>query len=188
MTPAEVDAELMRRAQADEPEAFAHLYDRHATRANRVARSVCRNNGRAEDIVQEGFLTIWRNRASFRQERGSFQAWSMGIIRNRAIDSIRTSARRPQLVLLTAQVPDAVSASPSDEVIARSEGDALRELMAQLPAAQAEVISLAFFGELTHTEIATLLDLPKGTVKGRMRLGMEKLRKQLEGSAAAVGS
>jgi RNA polymerase sigma-70 factor (ECF subfamily) len=138
----------MHRVQADDAEAFAELYDRHASRAFGVARALCFDAGRAEDAVQEGFLSIWRARRSYRPDKGSFQAWAMVAVRSRA-------------------------------VIERGDRDALVGALGQLPVTQAEVIALALFGELTHGEIAAQLALPPGTVKGRMRLGLEKLRSQL---------
>jgi RNA polymerase sigma-70 factor, ECF subfamily len=178
------DEDLMARAQADDTEAFAQLYDRHASRAFRVARAVCSDPGRAEDAVQEGFLAIWRNRASFRPHTGTFQAWSMKIVRNRAIDSSRRLASRPPLQKADREEerpPDAGASpiSPQDAVLARSERKALLDSLRRLPEAQAEVIVLAFYGELSHSEIAAQLNLPAGTVKGRMRLGLEKLRTEM---------
>lgn len=147
----------MARVQNGDTDAFAELYDRHAVRAFRVARALCPDAGRVEDAVHEGFLAIWAGRAHFCPENGSFRAWSMRIVKNRAIDSCRAAA---------------------DQTLPRSETDAMLLSLRELPAAQAEVIALAFFGELSHSEIAAMLDLPSGTVKGRMRLGLEKLRKR----------
>jgi RNA polymerase sigma-70 factor (ECF subfamily) len=177
------DEALMACAQDNDANAFAQLYDRHARRAFRVARAVCRDASRAEDAVQEGFLAIWRNRANYLPQIGTFQAWSMKIVQNRAIDSYRNAATRPppQAGARSEETPapDAVSASPQDEAIARSESEVLRASLHRLPKAQAKVIALAFYGGLSHAEIATQLDLPKGTVKGQMRLGLEKLRSQM---------
>lgn len=180
------DDALMARAQAGDVAAFALLYDRHCALAFRVARAICRDLGRAEDAVQEGFLAIWRSRGSYRPGTGSFQAWAMKVVKNRAIDSFRSAAVRPQTQSGAstddpAPAADSNSDSPQDEVLARSERDALLASLRQLPEAQAEVIVLAFYGELSHSEIATQLDLPAGTVKGRMRLGLEKLRREIEG-------
>lgn len=182
----ETDEDLMCRVQEGEVEAFAELYDRHGGRAYRVALALCHDHGRAEDAVQEGFLSIWRSRTSYRPDGGSFQSWSMCAVRNRAIDSLRKEAasRRPQLAELPSEVNDRESASVQEEVVARSENDALRESLRQLPDVQAEVIALAYFGGLSHSEIAEQLALPTGTVKGRMRLGLEKLRKRIEARAA----
>lgn len=173
------DQELMGRVQAAEDvAAFGSLYDRHATRAYRIAWSVCGDAHRAEEAVQDGFLSIWRSRKRYRAERGSFQAWSMTLIRHAAIDTLRRerAARRPRLVDQKTDAPDLAAPSPQDRVVAGDRADALRMALTQLPAAQAEVIQLAFFGELTHSEIADQLALPMGTVKGRMRLGLERLR------------
>jgi DNA-directed RNA polymerase specialized sigma24 family protein len=95
--PRQSDGALMDRVKADDAGAFAELYDRHAARAFRVARVVYHDSGHAEDAVQEGFLSVWRQRAQFRPEAGSFQAWSMRIVHSRAIDSHRSAAARPQL-------------------------------------------------------------------------------------------
>jgi RNA polymerase sigma-70 factor (ECF subfamily) len=178
----ETDEVLMRRVQADDAHAFGQLYDRHVARALSVARSVGHRSTRAEDAVQEGFLSVWRSRASYRPGAGPFQAWAMTIVRHRAVDAIRSdaAAARPQLTDLTEGVPEKASASLQDDAIARCEGDALHASLKQLPDAQAEVITLAFFGELTHAEIAAQLALPEGTIEGRMRLGLMKLRSQME--------
>jgi RNA polymerase sigma-70 factor, ECF subfamily len=182
----QTDAVLMIRAQADDADAFAELYDRHSARAFRVARAVCSDIGRAEDAVQEGFLAVWRSRASYRADTGSFQAWSMQIVRHRAIDSFRKSAARPQLQTAGEEAgrtqADRGAISTQDAVDAESERDAMLTSLRLLPDAQAEVMVLAFYGELSHSEIATQLDLSPGTVKGRMRLGLEKLRREMSTS------
>ena len=176
------DQALMLRVREDDADAFGELYDRYAGLAFRVARSVCHDVGRAEEAVQEGFLSIWRGRTRYRPESGSVKGWALSIVRNRAIDSVRrdTAERQPELVEATTPAVDTKSASPPDAVIAKNEGDALRAFMSRLPDSQSEVITLAFFGGLTHSEIAEQLSLPPGTVKGRMRLGMHKLRAEME--------
>jgi RNA polymerase sigma-70 factor (ECF subfamily) len=106
----------------------------------------------------------------------------MTLVRNRAIDSLRREAavQRPPLADGDYTGPDPAGGSLQDDVIAESEADALRARLQQLPDAQAEVIALAYYGELSHSEIATRLCLPQRTVKGRMRLGLTKLREQIE--------
>lgn len=180
------DNSLMARAKADDADAFADLYDRHAHRALRVAGAICHDTGRTEDVVQEAFLAIWSSRASYRPEVASFQAWSMAIVQNRAIDSLRKAAARPpaqrgDLTEFHSQ-PDLRRPSPSDQAIARSEGAEMIATLGRLPEEQATVLVLAFYGELSQSEIATELSLPKGTVKGRMRLGLEKLRFEIDSS------
>lgn len=178
------DGQLMRRVQSDEIDAFAELYDRHVARAFRVAGAVCPGVSWAEDVVQEGFLSIWRSRSSYRPEAGSFQAWAMRIIQNRAVDSLRRAGpttRTTQIVDADeADLPDSTASSAEEAVIAAGDADSVRRAVGQLPDAQAQVITLAFFGQLTHTEIARQLDLPSGTVKGRMRLGLKKLQGELQ--------
>lgn len=177
-----VDAALMRRMQADDDmSAFEQLYDRQASRAYRVARSVCVNAEDAEEAVQEAFLSIWRRRQRYQAGAGTVRAWSMAIVRHAAIDVVRYhgAAKRPILVKEQADAPGAEAGSVADAVEACSAATALHAALARLPDLQAEAISLAFFGELSHTEVAEQLHLPPGTVKGRIRLGLEKLRSDL---------
>ena len=171
------DQLLMARVQADDADAFAELYSRHSARALQVARAVCHDTGRAEEAVQEGFLSIWRNRASFQPELGNFKTWSIRIVQNRAIDSYRSAAAHPERLIAAPEGnPREPTASPQDKVIEQTENDALRASLQRLPEAQAEVIGLAFFGGLTHTEIAARLGEPLGTVKTRIRTAMIRLR------------
>ena len=169
----------MLRVQREDLAAFAELHGRHFDHALRVATKICRDWGRAEDAAQEGFLSIWRSRADYRPQSGSFEVWSMGIIRNRAIDSFRVTGSRPPLQGPNSdrddeQVDPAIS--PLDRVIADTERARLFASLRRLPDPQAEAIVLSFYGDLSHTEIATRLGLPTGTVKGRIRNGLQKLR------------
>lgn len=175
------DEQLMRRVQDGDQRAFAALYDRHAGRAYRVARRACNDAGRAEDAVQEGFLSIWRGRAGYRPQAGSFQAWAVAAVRNRAVDIVRldAAARRPETVELRDGDDDRVARSVHDELIGRNDSESMLAEVERLPGPQAEVIALAYFGDLTQAEIAARLAMPRGTVKGRIRLGLEKLRRQM---------
>lgn len=174
----------MLRVQADDSVAFERLVERLSTRALAVALSVCHNRSRAEDAVQEGLLAIWRSRAGYSPAKGSVQSWALGIVRHRAIDALRHDGARRRAEapdgrpLETAPAPGSVH----DEAVGRSEHQALAALLHELPLAQAQVIALAYSGGLSHREIAEQLSLPPGTVKGRMRLGLHKLR---EGMAPA---
>lgn len=179
----ESDEQLMGRVQADDIRAFEQLYDRHAMRALRVARSVCRDSGRAEDAVQEGFLSVWRGRMTYRSSY-SFRSWAMQIVRNRAIDASRGESCRPPVAEQRDDEVDPACASVAEQVLARSEAEALRATLQHLPGAQAEVITLAYFGQMTHSEIARRLALPAGTVKSRMRLGLHKLRDEMQAAAS----
>ncbi len=177
----EADARLMRRVQADDPEAFGALYDRFGARAYRVAGTTTRDATRVEDIVQEAFLSVWRSRARYRPAYGSVGGWIMGIVRNRAIDAHRRHGRHDRRRASDEGLEERLAAVDDVEASAgeRDTAAQLRATLARLPAAQSEVIALAYFGELSTTEIADELALPLGTVKGRMRLGLDKLRREL---------
>ncbi len=174
------DADLMSRVQAGEHLALGELYDRFATGALRVALAVCRDRDCANDAVQDAFVAIWASRMTYQPTRGSVVAWAMSIVRHRAIHLARlrsVAARREDGPggLDQRPAPDDV---PGD-FAARSEAEQLARLLVRLPPAQLQVIQLGFFDGLTHQQIAQRLALPPGTVKGRMRLGLTKLRSEL---------
>jgi RNA polymerase sigma-70 factor (ECF subfamily) len=175
------DPELIAEVCSGHLDAFTELYHRFRARAYRVAYSACRDRDCTEEALQEAFLSIWRNRASYSPLRGTVAAWLLCSVHHRAIDVARHSGRRTgrhssdeQLYLQTA------GGDLTEEAIERDQARQVRALLALLPESQREVIALAYFGELTRTEIAGALGLPLGTVKSRMRLGLEKLRRSLE--------
>jgi RNA polymerase sigma-70 factor (ECF subfamily) len=184
------DEELMVRAQGDDVLAFAELYGRHVEDALRIAEEICGDHDRAEETVQDGFFSIWRSRAEYRPGLGSFGIWSMRIVHNRAVDSFRVTRGRPRL---QGETRDADPRAEIDEdptlsaAIADCERAQIFDALRHLPDRQAEVILLSFYGEFTLSEIAHRLEIPTGTVKGRMRLGLAKLRGEwllLEGRSA----
>jgi RNA polymerase sigma-70 factor (ECF subfamily) len=176
------DEELMPLIGAKDPDAFEVFYDRHGGVAFSLAYRIVGERGAAEDVVQEAFISIWRSGARYDKARGSVRSWMLGIVRNRGIDFLRSKAgRAPKLDF----DDDAVlEHRPSDE---RTDAEALRRetaremrgALGELPGDQSKVIELAYFGGFSHSEIATMLGVPLGTVKGRMRLGLEKIRGQL---------
>ena len=179
------DGQLMVRMQRDDPDALGQLYDRYFDRAYRLSMSICHDRCRAEDAVQEAFLSIWRSRATYRPERGEVLSWLLTVVRHRAIDLGRRDDKHASRC-----VRELFEAHASDEDVAveaaeLADADDLRSLLGKLPDAQREVITLAFYGELTHWEIAERLGLPAGTVKGRMRLGLQKLRNKVARDAPA---
>ena len=174
------DAELMLRVQAEDLDAFSALFTRFVTRAYRVAHSFTRERTRAEDIVQDAFLSIWRSRAAYDPERGAVIGWVMGAVRNRAIDSARHTGRDDSRRADQQHLDECHASDTIEETsIERDQAGQLRDVLARLPAAQREVIGLAYFGELSNTEIASLLAIPPGTVKGRIRLGLQWVRSDL---------
>jgi RNA polymerase sigma-70 factor (ECF subfamily) len=178
---ADGDDRLLARVKEGDTDAFALLYDRYCARAFRVARAVCRDRGQAEDAVQEGFLSLWRSRDTYQPQAAGAAAWIMSIVRHRAIDVLR---RNRQQVVRQASDESLERLPAADDVagqtIAQTDASDLRRLFAALPDAQREVIALAFYGQLSHSEISEHLDLPPGTVKGRMRLGLQKLRSEID--------
>ena len=171
------DAQLMVEVKAGSHAAFGDLYDRYARRALSLARSICRNEHQAEDAVQDAFLSIWRGRATFEPSRGAVGAWVLRVVRNRALDVIGRNAvhatrRAHDDMLDSVPAPDDVA----DHVTARDDANHLHKTLARLPDTQREVITLAYFRELSQPEIAAQLDLPLGTVKSRTRLGLNKLQ------------
>jgi RNA polymerase sigma-70 factor (ECF subfamily) len=171
------DDDLMAQVSAGSVESFVDLYDRYRDRAYRVARSVCQDEGRTQEAVQDGFLAVWNGRENYRSQQGTVAAWLLTVVRYRAIDAARSdhrhASRRANDDQLTRGSP---VEDPCDTVVRREEAQRVQVSLATLPDAQAEVIALAYYGQLTHTEIAAQLGLPCGTVKGRMRLGLQKLR------------
>jgi RNA polymerase sigma-70 factor (ECF subfamily) len=173
------DEELMVRAQGDDALAFAELYGRHVEDALRIAEDICGDHDRAEETVQDGFFSIWRSRAEYRPRLGSFGIWSMRIVHNRAVDSFRVMRGQPRLLgeRRDEDSPRNVDDDPPlAAAIAASERTQMFDALRHLPDRQAEVIVLSFYGDLTLSEIAIRLGIPTGTVKGRMRLGLAKLR------------
>ncbi len=178
------DTQLMGEVSAGSVEAFGELYDRFCNRAYGVAFAVCRDEDRAQDAVQEAFLALWKSRASYRSERGTVAAWLLTVVRYRAIDLARRSANHAARWASGDRLDG--HASPDDvseKVIQRDDAHRLQSSLARLPDDQQEVITLAYYGQLSHTEIAARLGLPAGTVKGRMRLGLQKLRANSEQAA-----
>jgi RNA polymerase sigma-70 factor (ECF subfamily) len=171
------DDALMALVAEDDSGAFALLYERHVRAAVALATQMCPRRVIAEEVVQEAFLSFWRSRRHFDRTRGSVRAWVLGIVRNRAIDVLRQNVAYEVLDANDRDVVDLLEAGErTDREVGRRER--ARELLAALdglPPEQSCVITLAYYGGYTHTEIATMLNTPIGTVKGRMRLGLRKM-------------
>lgn len=172
------DDQVMARVKGGSTAALGILYDRYYERAYRVARSVCRDDGRAGEAVQEAFISIWKSREGFETKLRTPAAWVLTLTRNRAIDIARRNgppaAHRASDNDLRA-VPE--PSNVPEQVVDAAQARDLPDLLNELPEAQREVITLAFYGQLTHSEIAAHLDLSSRTVKGRMRLGLQRLRR-----------
>jgi RNA polymerase sigma-70 factor, ECF subfamily len=175
------DEEVMQLVQRGDPRAFELLYDRHGGAAYSLAYRMVGRQGAAEDVVQEALLSIWRSRLRYDQTRGSVRTWILGIVHNRAIDGLRRMAvhdrRREPLDIVEER--HETGERTDVEVARREEARSVRGALETLPAEQRRTLELAYFGGFTQTQIAELLDEPVGTVKGRMRLGLEKMRREL---------
>jgi RNA polymerase sigma-70 factor (ECF subfamily) len=175
------DEELMLLVERKNADAFAIVYDRHGGAAFSLAYRMVGNRSAAEDITQEAFLSLWRSGARYDRVRGSVRTWLLTIVRNRAIDMLRQElAQAPKLTFDEGIAERAPTGAETDvEALRRDAARQVRGALSVLPSDQMRVIELAYFGGLTHSEIASALGMPLGTVKGRMRLGMEKIRAQL---------
>jgi RNA polymerase sigma-70 factor (ECF subfamily) len=181
------DEELVAHVAAGSVDAFAELYDRYCARAYGLALSVCRDHGRAQEAVQEGFLAIWKMRAAYDPAKGSVAAWLLTVVRYRSIDLMRHSRVDATGWASDPHLSTWVTADDAcEQAISHETADHLRTLLGALPDAQREVILLAFYGGLSHTEIAARLDLPPGTVKGRMRLGLQRLHVGFQSTPASA--
>ncbi len=180
----------MARVGDGEISAFEAIYDRHAGVAFSLAYRICGTRSGAEEVVQEAFLALWRSGARYDRAKGSVRTWILGIVHNRAIDALRRNVvhekRRASDEGLAERLE---SAERTDTQAVQREGAReIRAALETLPEDQARVIELAYFGGFTHTEIAELIGAPVGTIKGRMRLGLEKMRGVLEHSGALAVS
>jgi RNA polymerase sigma-70 factor, ECF subfamily len=180
------DEDVMQLVQRGDPRAFEILYDRHGGAAFSMAYRVVGDRLAAEDISQEAFLSIWRSRLRYRPERGSVRTWVLGIVHHRAVDSLRRNLIHERRRSRSAEEAEEQEAPELTEVEAarREEARMVRRALDSLPDDQCRVIELAYFGGFTHSQIADALGMPIGTVKGRMRLGLDKLRRELAQGAA----
>jgi RNA polymerase sigma-70 factor, ECF subfamily len=176
------DEELMPLIGEKDPDAFEVFYDRHGGVAYSLAYRIVGERGAAEDVTQEAFISIWRSGARYDAARGSVRSWMLGIVRNRAIDALRSKAgRAPKLDFDDDSILEHRPAEEltDAEALRRETAGELRGALGGLPGEQSKVIELAYFGGFSHSEIAAMLGVPLGTVKGRMRLGLEKIRGEL---------
>lgn len=176
--------DLVRRMAEGDRDAFRHFYDRHARQVYPLILRIVRDAADAADVLQEVFWEAWQSAASYDPGRGTPEAWIFMRARTRAIDRVRAVRRRSEtFVAPVDERVTAAAADPGGDAAERAEDRGLvLGALGQLPEAQREVIELAYYGGLTQTEIAERLKQPLGTVKTRIRLGLERLREVLKRS------
>jgi RNA polymerase sigma-70 factor, ECF subfamily len=181
------DEDLISLLGDGDAQAFALLYDRHSRAAFSLAYRMMGERQASEDLTQDAFIKLWRGAPSYRAGRGGVRTWILSIVRNQGKDQLRYHATRRR-------TQDKVEASaartqPSEafaETWRNSQRDRVREALNTLPQEQLKILELAYFSGYTHVEIADLLGLPLGTVKGRLRLGLKKLRDHFEARGMAA--
>jgi RNA polymerase sigma-70 factor (ECF subfamily) len=177
------DEELMALVAGNDADAYEVVLERHADAAFSLAYRICGRRALAEDIVQDALLAVWRSGSRYDRTRGSVRTWTLGIVHNRAVDALRRSGVHERRRASDDGIEETVEAEQRTDAqaIENSTSLEIRGAIDELPNEQRRVIELAYFGGFTHAEIASMLDAPIGTVKGRMRLGLHKLRDQLQG-------
>jgi RNA polymerase sigma-70 factor (ECF subfamily) len=179
------DEDLMPLLHDGDARAFEVVFDRHADAAFSLAYRMCGRRGMAQDVVQEAFLSMWRSGARYDRARGSVRSWILGVVRNRTIDLFRRDNVHAGRDVNAESVVERMPAREdvARDVERRENARDVRTALGDLPPDQRQVIELAYFGGFSHSQIAEMLEVPAGTVKGRMRLGLTKLRVALGGAA-----
>lgn len=170
-------AELLKLSARGDQDAFARLYDATSARVHGLALRVVRDPAQAEEVTQEAYLEIWRTASRFDPDRGSAVSWLLTLVHRKAVDRVRSaeaSTRRDTTYHQQNQPVD--HDSTAEAAHASLEAHRVRGALAALTAVQREALELAYFGGYTHTEVASMLDLPVGTAKTRIRDGLIRLR------------
>jgi RNA polymerase sigma-70 factor, ECF subfamily len=181
------DEDVMQLVRRGDAQAFEIVYERHSAAAFSLAYRMMGTRSGAEDVTQDAFLSLWRSGARYDRARGSVRTWVLGIVHHRAIDALRRATVHDRRRAGDEGIEERFEATERTDVEAarREEAGVVRGALQTLPSDQCQVIELAYFGGFTHTEIAEMLDAPVGTIKGRMRLGLQKMRAHLgEGQVA----
>jgi RNA polymerase sigma-70 factor (ECF subfamily) len=184
--PDEVDRRLIDRLAAGELDALQELYERHKTMAFSIAYRITGEGAAAEDAVQDAFLGVWRNAGRYEAGRATVRTWLLTIVHRRAIDVVRRGRRSNETVEINEEVVESLSLPDVWEEVAQGlDRDTVVAALASIAPSQREAIELAYFEGLTQVEIAQRTGAPLGTVKSRMRLGLQGLRKAVTGEGAS---
>lgn len=169
------DRDLAAALAARDEAALAELYDRYGGLAYSLALRILGDSGKAEDVVQEAFLKLWNGAARFDDSRGTLRAWLTTAVRNRSIDLLRGRSLQERRELALKPEVTSSTAGPDELAAGAQERAAVRAALESLPDEQRQAVLLAYFGGFTQAEVAELAGVPLSTVKGRMRLALEKL-------------
>lgn len=183
------DAALVGLVRDGDGTALEALYRRYGRPCFALARRILADTVLAEDVVQEVFLTLWRDAARFDPGRGGFASWLLSMTHHKAVDVVRReeNLRKRRAAADAAEAAEPPRPGPDDLAWATLRRDQVRAALAVLPAAQREALGLAYYGGYTQREIAGLTQAPLGTVKTRMLAGMRKLREALDGAVDEQG-
>ena len=177
------DAELVRRLRDADGAALSQLYQRFGRPCYSLARRICADEGLAEDVVQEVFLTLWRDPTRFDPSRGGFATWLLTLIHHKAVDAVRRESTIRRRMVATPEAGEDWSPTPvpgaDQAALARVAAGQVRAALHRLPVEQRQVLALAYFGGHTQREIAVLTGVPLGTVKSRMFTAVQRLRSLL---------
>jgi RNA polymerase sigma-70 factor, ECF subfamily len=176
-TSQDTDAAILRRIVERDPRGVELLYERYSGIAFALAYRLLGERGGAEDVVQEAFLNVWRQGATYDTRRGTVRTWLLTIVHHRAIDQMRSARSKSSAdTVIDDAMPLPAKEDTWTEVVRGLDHDRVRQAMAALPPEQRQVVDLAYFGGYTQSEIAQRVGIPLGTVKGRTRLALDKLR------------
>jgi RNA polymerase sigma factor (sigma-70 family) len=188
---AEGDADVLRRIRGGDPRAVDDLYERFRRPAFALARRILADDALAEDVLQEVFLSVWRDPSAYQRGRGSVAAWLLAMVHHKAVDAVRReeSQRRRQASAGEELVLEAPVAARDveDDVWTRAVSEQVRTALGGLSAPQREALTLAYYGGYTQREVAALTGTPLGTVKTRMLAGMRRLEQELGAVPEATG-
>jgi RNA polymerase sigma-70 factor (ECF subfamily) len=176
------DSDLISAVAGGDGAALMALYDRYNRQAFGLAFRILSDASTAEEVVQDAFMALWRNAKSFDTSRGGVKTWLLTIVHNRSIDRLRSAKSRGGTVELEVADYAGANTDPWDDVTTEIDGAQVRAAVAELPPDQRTAVEMAYFQGLTHQEISERTNIPLGTVKGRLRLGLKKLSTSLASS------